>query len=292
MSNRTVLYVMAALLGLPLLAAAGSSVNDPPGLWVASDLIGLEVVSQEGDDLGKIEDVVVHPGGGPSYAVLSFGGWLGMGDKLFAMPWTVLRTVEADTAKKGSARSLVLPLDEKQLKAAPGFDPDNWPAMANPDWTRDVDTFYAGAVNPNAGKPVAGVARPKQVLTWRVTELTGTEVETPTGEELGEIEEVAIDYNGRVCYVALSVGGFLGVGDRLVGVPWDSLVFALEGDDGDEKLITLASTKERLEQAPQFKAGKENRAAMCDPMWVQGLYQNYSCPAYWNAEADREAHGG
>jgi len=285
------MYMTGALIGLSLFPGIWSGPKGPPCVWLASDLIGMKVVSEQGENLGKIEDVVTHPGGEISYAVLSFGGWLGMGDKLFAMPWSVLRAVEPDTAKKDSTRSLVLPLDKERLKTAPGFDKKNWPVMANPDWTKDVDAFYVGDVNPNRTKPVAASSR-SSVITWRATELKGTDVRTPTGEKLGDIKEIAIDTEGRVTYVAVSVGGFLGTGDRVVAVPWDSLNFSLGGDKGDKKLITLASTKQQLEQAPLFNGDKEHCKEMCDAKWIGRLYDHYSCPPYWTTTAGIEVEQG
>lgn len=281
------LTVTSAFLGLSLLTGARSNLKDTPCVWLASDLIGMKVISEKGDSLGRIEDVVVHPGGEPSYAVLSFGGELGLGDKLFAMPWSVLRTIEPDKAKKDSTRSLVLPLDEKRLKAAPGFDKKNWPTMADRDWTQEVDAYYRSDLDSKTKKPVEAASRPS-VITWRATELKGVNVESPKGEKLGDLKELAIDSNGRVCYVALSVGGFLGMGDRVVAVPWDSMTFSLGGDKGDKKLITLASSKKQLEEAPQFKAGKENGAEMCDPKWIGRVYDYYSCPIYWKTTEDSE----
>jgi sporulation protein YlmC with PRC-barrel domain len=279
MKKMKLLHVTGALAGLSLIAGAHSNIKDTPSIWLAHDLIGMKVLSQQGDSLGKIEDIVVHPGGEASYAVLSFGGTLGMGDKLFAMPWSVLHTVEADTAKKDSARSLVLPLDKERLKTAPGFDKNSWPTMANPDWTKDVDAFYAGEVNPNTKKAVEASKR-TSVITWRATELKGADVKTPTGDKLGDVKELAIDSNGRVSYAVLSVGGFLGMGERFVAVPWDSLTFALGGDKSDKKSITLASTKKQLEGAPQFKDDKEHAVEMCDPKWITRVYEYYSIPAY------------
>jgi sporulation protein YlmC with PRC-barrel domain len=275
------LYMTGALIGLSLFAGAQTGVKETPCVWLADDLIGMDVVSEQGESLGKVEDIVVHPGSDASYAVLSFGGWLGMGDKLFAMPWTVLRTVEGDQTKDDSMRSLVLPLTKEQLKTAPGFDKKTWPTMANPDWTRDVDAFYMNDVIPSSKRSVEAAVR-TSIVTWRATELKGYNVETPTGEKLGDLKELAIDANGRVNYVVLSVGGFLGLGERLIAVPWDSLKFSHEGDKADKKLITLATTKERLEQAPQFKEGPENCAEMCDPKWISSVYSYYSCPAYWD----------
>lgn len=279
MKQWKLLNVTSALVGLSLLAGAWSTLTSTPSIWLSSELVGMKVISQQGDSLGKIEDVIVHPGGEASYAVLSFGGTLGMGDKLFAMPWSVLRTVEADTAKKDSTRSLVLPLDKERLKLAPGFDKKNWPMTANADWTKDVDTFYMGDANPNAKKPLEASAR-TSVITWRVTELKGTDVKTPSGDKLGDIKELAIDSNGRVSYAAISVGGFLGMGDKLVAVPWDALKFSLGGDKGDKRMVTLDATKKQLEGAPEFKSGKDHAVEMCDPKWIGRVYDYFSVPTF------------
>jgi sporulation protein YlmC with PRC-barrel domain len=250
---------------------------ETPGVWLASDLIGMKVVSQQSEHLGKIEDVVVHPGGRASYAVLSIGGWLGMGEKLFAMPMTVLRTVEADTTKPDSKRSLILPLQKDQLEKAPGFDKSSWPNFANPDWTKDVDAFYVGKANPNTKTTLDPTLR-SSVATWRVSDLKGAGVRTPTGETLGDLKDLAIDTNGRVRYVAISVGGFLGMGDTLVAVPWDSLVFSHEIGDVNKQRIALAVTKDQLKNAPRFMPGLAHCAEMCDPRWIQGIYTYFSGP--------------
>jgi sporulation protein YlmC with PRC-barrel domain len=279
--------VAAALVGLSLAAGAWSALKDEHHVWLASELVGMKVVSQTGDSLGKIEDVVVRPSGEASYAVLSFGGWLGMNDKLFAMPWSVLRAVEADSTKPDSVRSLVLPLSKERFKTAPGFDHKSWPNMANPDWTKDIDAFYVGDINPNTNRPV-NASLSTSVITWRVTELKGTNVTTPTGDKLGDLKELAIDTNGRVCYATVSVGGFLGMGDRLVAVPWDSFKFSVDKEKSDKKLISLASTKEQLKSAPEFKEGKENHVEMCDPKWISSVYAHFSCPVYWKTKAEGE----
>jgi len=242
----------------------------------------MQVVTESGDSLGKLADIVVRPSGESSYAVLSFGGWLGMNDKLFAMPWSVLRAVEADTSKEDSARSLVLPLSKERFKTAPGFDQKSWPNMASPDWAKDIDAFYVGDLNPASVRPV-NAALKTTAITWRVTQLKGSNVMTPQGEKLGDIQELAIDTNGRVCYAVLSAGGFLGLGDRLVAVPWDSFKFTMSADKLDKKLITLAATKAALEGAPAFKAGKENRIEMCDSKWIGAIYGHFACPVYWNS---------
>ena len=98
------------------------------------------------------------------------------------------------------------------------------------------------------------------------------------------VKRFAGDTSGRVNYVVLSVGGFLGMGDRLVAVPWDALKFSSESEKGDKtekRKITLAITKERLGQAPQFKEGKDKAPEMCDSTWIAKVYDFYSVRPYW-----------
>jgi PRC-barrel domain len=91
-------------------------------------VIGSKVVNVQNEDLGKIEDLVFDVGiGRIAYAVLSFGGFLGMGDKYFAIPWNAFRFNLTE-------KRAVLNVDKKLLENAPGFDKDNWPNLADPTW--------------------------------------------------------------------------------------------------------------------------------------------------------------
>jgi len=116
----------------------GRSSSDGPGpeIMAASTLQGNSVVNKLGEDLGKIKEVMIDvPLGSVAYAVLSSGGLLGIGDKLFAIPWAALTL---DTNRK----SFVLDIDAKRLESAPGFDKDHWPAMADPTWASEVHSYY------------------------------------------------------------------------------------------------------------------------------------------------------
>jgi sporulation protein YlmC with PRC-barrel domain len=102
----------------------------------ASTITGDRVRNPAGVQLGKIEDVMLDiPTGRIAYAVLSFGGFLGIGDKLFAVPWSAL---QIDTTE----HEFVLDIDKRALESAPGFDKDNWPDMAQPEFSGPVHTFY------------------------------------------------------------------------------------------------------------------------------------------------------
>ncbi len=102
----------------------------------ASTLEGDRVKNPQGEDLGKIEDIMIDvPTGRVAYGVLSFGGVLGMGSKLFAIPWSSLMLDEDE-------KNFVLNVDKERLKAAPGFDKDNWPDMADPNWRGQIYSYY------------------------------------------------------------------------------------------------------------------------------------------------------
>jgi PRC-barrel domain protein len=99
-------------------------------------VIGSKVVNPENEDLGTIEDVVLDvEAGRVAYAVLSFGGFLGMGNKYFAIPWEAFRFKVAD-------KRATLNADKKLLENAPGFDKDHWPNMADPSWRSQIYSHY------------------------------------------------------------------------------------------------------------------------------------------------------
>lgn len=102
----------------------------------ASVMIGTDVVNSTGDNLGDIKEVVIDPRSGRvAYAVVSFGGFLGMGEKLFAVPFSAFDY----NVKTGN---YVLDISKQRLEAAPGFDSDNWPTMSDEKWNREVYQYY------------------------------------------------------------------------------------------------------------------------------------------------------
>ncbi|NLF77482.1 MAG: PRC-barrel domain containing protein [Chloroflexi bacterium] len=105
-------------------------------LLSANTLIGDAVKNRAQEDLGSVKELMIDIDAGRiAYAVVSFGGLFGIGDKLFAVPWSAL---QVDTTNK----HVVLDVAKETLENAPGFDKDNWPDMANRDWGREVHWYY------------------------------------------------------------------------------------------------------------------------------------------------------
>lgn len=107
-----------------------------PEVMAADTLEGDRVVNHLGEDLGKIRDIMIDvPSGRVAYAVLSSGGLLGVGDKLFAIPWGAL-TLDADR------KCFVLNVEKQRLRDAPGFDKDHWPSMGDLRWATSIYEYY------------------------------------------------------------------------------------------------------------------------------------------------------
>jgi sporulation protein YlmC with PRC-barrel domain len=105
----------------------------------ASEIIGMKVKNASGKDLGTVNDVVLDVNKGTvRYFAVSYGGFLGLGDKLFAIP-----PKSFEWKRDGDKNHLVLNLTEERLKNAPGFDQDHWPDFAtDAQWREKIDTYY------------------------------------------------------------------------------------------------------------------------------------------------------
>ena len=122
------------------------SAGPGPAVMGASTLIGNDVYNRQEEDLGDIKEIMLDTrSGNVCYAVLSCGGFLGMGEKLFAVPWSALTL---DTENK----RFVLDVEADRLKNALGFDKDQWPDMADASWAQSIHSYYgtqSAATKPN-----------------------------------------------------------------------------------------------------------------------------------------------
>jgi sporulation protein YlmC with PRC-barrel domain len=107
-----------------------------PGIVSVGTLADAHVRNRAGEHLGRIEEIMLDVDSGSiAYAVLSFGGFLGIGDKLFAIPWSALELNPED-------HSFLLDVRQESLENAPGFDKDCWPDMADPGWSTQVQAHW------------------------------------------------------------------------------------------------------------------------------------------------------
>ncbi|MFC4276933.1 PRC-barrel domain-containing protein [Achromobacter aloeverae] len=129
------------IVGSPKHTASGPG----PAIMAAQTLEGDDVLNLAGEKLGVLRDIMLDVHAGRiAYAVLERGGVMGIGDRLFAIPWDAL-TLDTDR------KCFLLDLDLERLRQAPGFDKNNWPRTADESWV-------ALRGGPGASRGAEGVA--------------------------------------------------------------------------------------------------------------------------------------
>jgi sporulation protein YlmC with PRC-barrel domain len=143
--------ILSACLLTTLPAAPPKGANGKVGtnpVIRSRQIDGMAVKNAAGEDLGKVDDLVVDMETGKiRYAAIAFGGFLGVGDKLFAVPFEALK-VQHDP--NSSSTHFVMSVDKKMLENAPGFDKKNWPDFADPSFAESNDKHF---VRRPAAKP-------------------------------------------------------------------------------------------------------------------------------------------
>lgn len=170
----------------------------------AGQLIGKPVKNAEGERLGTIYDLVLTPElDQVSYIALSRGGIFGIGRNLYAIPWSSIRL--------GSTGAYVAPISTEELNQWRGFSSTAWPNEPARSWT-------TGAAHTAEQRQT--IREKQEVQSRRVSRIKGTTVETPEGQNAGNIRDLAVAMDsGRVHYTIVSFGGFLGLGTQLAAVP-------------------------------------------------------------------------
>ena len=120
----------------------GPTANTPVERLTATSIVGDKVENASGEDLGKIDNLMVNLGSGDiEYVVLEFGSFMGVGGKLFAVPFRELRL---DAERK----TFILDRDKEYLKQSPGFDKDHWPDTNDHSYFDNVKLYYGSYLPP------------------------------------------------------------------------------------------------------------------------------------------------
>lgn len=241
-------------------------------------LIGRRVVDVRGEKIGNIEDVVLDGSSDSvSYAVVSYGGFLGFGDKLFAVPWSEFPTHPEKEA-------YTLPVRKAYLKNAPGFPKEHWPNLADEGWAERIRTFYRqGRQAPaslsqgsSSTEPMKTKAERLPVKYRRATCLIGLPAKDMQGQDLGDLDDIVIDTRtSKVVYgVVILNTTVLALDRELAVVPWNAVEIVPELGalrlDADESML----------EAVAFTRGEEF-PYLGDPLYAQGVERQFEATPYW-----------
>ena len=276
----------------------------------ANQLIGMDVQNRQGEELGQIEEIILNESQDRvQYVVLSFGGWLNIGDKLFAVPFQAFEfrpgRGEGRDREQGMA---ILDVSRERLRNAPGFDPDRYPDVANPDFAQDVEQFYGQRQQRQYGQAADGQRTNRDRdrdrdrdtgrgriwdlgadaggdhwsqdwRTWRLRALSrviGSDVEDPEEWNITDVEDLVIDQReGRLVYAILSYGGTLGVNQKQAVVPWRALNAQVE--DGQ---YTLNIPRDRAVRTLDAVA-LERDVELSDAQFGERVHRQFNAQPYW-----------
>ena len=243
LKRRVIVAMMAPLFGMPMALSSVAADTDKSAAQTspatkafyhmrASQLIGTNVENAQGENLGEIKDLIIDVNNERVfYAVLEFGGFLGMGEKLFAYPMRTFKHTGNNMDK------LVLNVDKEKLKAAPGFARDTWP-----DWMTygdEVDRYY--------GETVKLKEMPDQKLR-RASELIGKDVNDRAGKDMGEIDDIIVNMsNGKIQSAVLEFDQSWNLNDKLIPMPMRAFTYSADKED-----LVLNVDKEAIDTKRAF----------------------------------------
>ena len=241
--------------------------------YLFSEMTRATVKDFQGQYAGRITDLVIDPDGSISFAILSPLGVDVRNERLVALPFN---TVTFDD------KYLVLDTTSEKLTDAPLFRMNYLRAR---NWVEDANRYFG--IQPSWGEGREGAACEKgadvahQISMTRgwnrpyeATEIVGTRVRNPQGEEVGKIDDLVFDDGGRTSFAIVGYGGFLGIGENLIAVPVNSLSYVEE-----PRHFVLDATQEKIQAAPLF-----SKKTLDDPGWADGVYRYFGQQPYWTNE--------
>lgn len=223
-----------------------------PHAMRASKIIGTNVENANGDRIGEIKDMVVDmQNERVRYVVLSHGGVLGIGDKLFAYPMSMVTTEGTNRDK------LVMNVNKEQLDKAPGFEKNKWPDFADSSYTGRIDEYF-GAQSRRDGEKAAQIVR--------ASDLIGKNFDDANGKSAGEVEDLVVDSStGNVEYAIVDFDDSWAknTDGKLVAIPLDELML---GGDKHDKLV-IQTSPDRIDMSHAFASNQW--PDFSDPAWAQ-----------------------
>jgi sporulation protein YlmC with PRC-barrel domain len=214
----------------------------------AQKMIGRELLNASDDKIGSIDSVMLGREGKVQAVIVNIGGFLGLGERNVAINWGDIRVSE-------DGKKITTALTRDQLKALPEYryadDTRRGTAFDATDARDRRDAGDTGAARPaDKNTPVVDTS---SLLAYKSQSIVGAKVMNVHGDTVGEVKELLILANGMVRGALMSVGGFLGIGERDVAVEWSDLTIARDGKD---IRVMVKLNNDQLKALPEYA---ENR---------------------------------
>jgi sporulation protein YlmC with PRC-barrel domain len=213
-------------------------------IYKASGLYGIHFYNAEGQDLGKLHDLMVDRDGRIVYGVLSHGGVAGVGDKLFAVPPDCLRTLKE---VNGRNQFTIAGVSKQTLDNQPGIDEKDYPTAPNP-------LFAGGATDDTVRRNEAAASGDGKLM--RLSKLDNTQVRNHAGEDCGKVRDFVVSlHDGKVTSAFIGYGGTAGIGDKHFAAPWKALELKATTGSPTEMSFVARVSKQNLDNNPGMAKG-------------------------------------
>ena len=224
----------------PAATTSGTAVN-------TDEMIGRTVVNSRGENVGEVESVLIDKDGKVRYVVIGVGGFLGMGERDVAVRWDELSFTDNN-------EKIGVSMTKDQVSALPVH------RFSDPSLKGKVYAYEDGVkANPyladSGGATIATTGSATATNTVDPQKLIGRDIKNGSNDTVGEINSVLIDKDRNVRYVVVGVGGFLGMGEKQVALPWDVLTITENGEK-----VTADVTKEQLKALPEYQYADTSRS--------------------------------
>jgi len=228
------LFVTANVFGDDKATDAKSTVRP------AGQLIGMDVRNPKNESLGHIQDFVINMTNGKAvYVAMARGQVLGFGGNLFAIAPEAL-------SMSANGDYIVLDANNQDFENAKGFDQNAWPTQPDRRWGKTSTAANVERTVENA------LSKTNDNLS-RVSALTGLQVYGRDDKVLGRVYDLAMTCPGhQVIYAAVQHGGTLGIGGKLIAVPWNALTMKAPALDPQRRAFYLDATQQEFENAAGF----------------------------------------
>jgi sporulation protein YlmC with PRC-barrel domain len=216
----------------------------------AQKLIGHDIVNADDKKIGSVDSVMLGREGSVQAVVVNIGGFLGLGERNVAIDW-------ADIRLSPDGKKVTTALTKDQLKALPEFhyaaDVKRGTAFTAPTGTARRDSTASADRDSAAKAPPATKNGPtvdiSSLTAYKSSAIVGAKAVSVNDENVGEVKELLIGANGLVRGALISVGGFLGIGERNVVVDWRDLAIT---KDGKNVRVLVKLNRDQLKALPEY----------------------------------------
>jgi sporulation protein YlmC with PRC-barrel domain len=243
LASTAVAAVLAMGVGATVSIPALADVEATTMIGKPEELIGKNIVDEQGKTVGEIDSVLIDKDGKVKYVIVGVGGFLGIGEQNAALRWDSMK-MSAD------GKDIVAPVTKESLASLP---PHRYPDDARSGKVYNLDEDLA--LNPYLSDETNATTTAAAAGAVDSQTLIGKDIVNPNGDTVGKVESVIIDQKGNVKYVIAGVGGFLGLGKKDVALKWDDLSIAGQGER-----VSASVTKEQLEALPEYKQPDNTQA--------------------------------